>query len=132
MGALVAGNKAGLIDNDWPLMAGRLFPVDYWQGSAWATFAHGLAAVQFNHRLLAYGLAAAGAALAAGAARAPSLSPAIRRLWFVVGAVLAVQVVLGIATLVAGAPLALALLHQANAAMLLACATALAWRSRRL
>ncbi|MBA3811122.1 MAG: COX15/CtaA family protein [Caulobacteraceae bacterium] len=132
IGALVAGNRAGLIDNDWPLMAGRLFPADYWQGSFWATLAHGLAAVQFNHRLLAYGLAAAGTALALAAARAPTLSPAIRRLWFAVVAVLFLQVAIGVTTLVAGAPLPLALAHQANAALLLACATALAWRSRRI
>ena len=34
LGALVAGNQAGLIDNDWPLMDGRLVPADYWQGGA--------------------------------------------------------------------------------------------------
>ena len=34
LGALVAGNQAGLIDNDWPLMGGRLVPPDYWQGGA--------------------------------------------------------------------------------------------------
>jgi cytochrome c oxidase assembly protein subunit 15 len=56
LGALVAGNHAGLMDADWPLMAGRVVPEGYWQGGLWATFAHSLAAVQFNHRILAYGL----------------------------------------------------------------------------
>src|SRR5262249_5907290 len=29
LGALVAGNQAGLVYNDWPLFAGRLLPGDY-------------------------------------------------------------------------------------------------------
>jgi cytochrome c oxidase assembly protein subunit 15 len=132
MGALVAGNRAGLIDNDWPLMAGKLFPADYWQGSLWTTFAHGQAAVQFNHRMLADALAAAGVAALVIAARSPILPPAIRGLWFVSGAVLVVQIVLGIVTLIAGAPLALAIIHQTSAAILLACAIILAWRSQRI
>ena len=37
LGALVAGNDAGLIYNDWPLMNGRLIPDDYAAGSVWAT-----------------------------------------------------------------------------------------------
>ena len=58
LGALVAGNHAGLANADWPLMSGRVVPADYWQGGLWATLAHGLAAVQFNHRYIAYALAA--------------------------------------------------------------------------
>jgi cytochrome c oxidase assembly protein subunit 15 len=45
LGALVAGNHAGLIDNDWPLMAGSFVPGDYWKGGVWATLAHGASAV---------------------------------------------------------------------------------------
>ena len=54
LGALVAGNHAGLVDNDWPLMNGWFFPTDYSAGSFWATVAHSQAAVQFNHRMVAY------------------------------------------------------------------------------
>src|SRR5436190_2606832 len=54
LGALVAGNRAGRIYNDWPLMNGQIFPKDYAGNSLWDTIAHSLAAVQFNHRLLAY------------------------------------------------------------------------------
>jgi cytochrome c oxidase assembly protein subunit 15 len=41
------------------------------------------------------------------------------------------QAVLGIATLMAGVPLSLGILHQAGAVFLLAAATAFAWRVRR-
>ena len=42
------------------------------------------------------------------------------------------QVALGIAALWSGVPLPLAILHQANAAIVLAVAIALAWRARRV
>ena len=53
LGALVAGNDAGLVYNDWPLMNGRLFPSDYVGAGFWGTLAHSQAAVQFNHRIFA-------------------------------------------------------------------------------
>ena len=54
LGALVAGNDAGLVYNDWPLMNGRLAPDDYWGGDLWSTLAHVQGAVQLHHRLVAY------------------------------------------------------------------------------
>jgi cytochrome c oxidase assembly protein subunit 15 len=116
LGAVVAGNHAGLVDSDWPLMAGRLFPEGYWRGGLWATFAHGMAAVQFNHRVVAYCLLAFALGLAAGAARSQALPRNLRAL------VLAILAVV---------PLYLALLHQANAACLFLLAISLAWRTRR-
>ncbi len=122
MGALVAGNGAGLIDGDWPLMAGRLFPVDYWHGGVWETFGHGRSAVQFNHRVMAYGLLVLGAvpAVVRGRGRAHA------RLTFVL---LVLQAGLGVSALLYGDPLWLALLHQANAALVLIAATVLVRRT---
>jgi heme a synthase len=131
MGALVAGNHAGLIDGDWPLMAGRWFPEDYWQAGLWGTFAHGLAAVQFDHRVVAYALLFAAGGLAFAAARSPSAPSSIRLLIFAALADACLQAALGIASLWLNVPLALALAHQLNAAILLALATSLAWRTRR-
>ena len=37
-------NKAGLIDNDWPLMDGQVVPSDYAGTSLWATLAHSASA----------------------------------------------------------------------------------------
>jgi heme a synthase len=132
MGALVAGNHAGLIDGDWPLMAGRVFPEDYWQGGVRATFVHGLAAVQFDHRILAYALLVAAGALAFAAARSRRLPASIRLLVFAALADVCLQAALGIAALWLNVPLALALAHQLNAVLLLAISISLAWRTRRV
>lgn len=128
LGSLVAGNHAGLVDADWPLMAGRWFPIDYWRGSAWGTFAHGPAAVQFNHRIGAYLLVAFAAALFVAALKARRLRPLATAVFVLVLA----QASLGVATLWLTVPLPIALTHQFTAAILLAHATALHWRARRL
>ncbi|HXV00010.1 MAG TPA: COX15/CtaA family protein [Caulobacteraceae bacterium] len=126
MGALVAGNHAGLVDADWPLMAGRVFPGDFWQGGLWATLVHGAAAVQFNHRIWAYGLLAAGVGLAVA-----GWSGRRRGLTLAIATLLLVQATIGVAMLWLTVPLPLALLHQSIAAGLLALATVLAWQYRR-
>jgi cytochrome c oxidase assembly protein subunit 15 len=132
MGALVAGDGAGRVDNDWPLMDGHVFPIDYWQGAVGATFVHGRAAVQFNHRLLAYGLIVFGVGLAAIAARNRTTPKAVLFLSQLVVVLIIAQAGLGVATLLTGDPLALALAHQANAAILLSVSIFLAWRCRGL
>ena len=130
LGALVAGNHAGLVDADWPLMAGRIFPSGYWQGSLWSTLIRGAAAVQFNHRVWAYLLLAAGLAIAFASLR--QAAAPLRPLAMAIAGLLILQVGLGIATLLLTVPLALALLHQFTAVSLLAVATAFVWRTRRL
>jgi heme a synthase len=132
LGALVAGNKAGLIDNDWPLMAGRFVPDDYWARGLWSTLAHNASAVQFNHRLLAYALLAAGWTMAILALGGRATRSSLRPLALAVAGLLTLQVMLGIGTLVWGVPLAMALAHQATAALLLAMAAAFAWHARRI
>ena len=128
LGALVAGNHAGLANADWPLMSGRVFPSDYSQGDVWTTLVHGLAAVQLHHRLLAYGLAIFALCLAIAGAR--SQSKPVRTLSTVIAGIVVVQIGLGVALLLGGVPLNLALSHQITASLLLGCATALAWFSR--
>jgi cytochrome c oxidase assembly protein subunit 15 len=131
LGALVAGNQAGLVDNDWPLMRGRIFPQDYWAGSWAQTLLHSQAAVQFNHRLVAYGLFVLALGTGLAAAFAPRASGAIRALAIVVAVLVAAQAGLGVATLINAAPLPLAIAHQAGAAIVLAMAVGFAWRARR-
>jgi len=131
LGALVAGNQAGLIYNDWPLMAGQVFPRAYIDGGLFHSLLHSQAAVQFNHRLVAYILFASALGLAIAAFRAPALARQTRRLFVVLAGLVMLQACLGIATLMAHAPLSLSAMHQAGAAIVLACATALAWRSQR-
>ena len=131
LGALVAGNHAGLIYNDWPLMNGKLFPTDYAHGGLWSTLAHSQAAVQFNHRLVAYitFVVAVGFALAVAASR--RFPPQVKIMAGVLAGAVTMQVVLGIATLMMVAPLGMSLVHQIWAVVVLTTALALAWRIRR-
>ena len=53
-GALVAGLRAGLIYNSFPMMGGALVPSDYWLPElGWINAFENRAAVQFHHRVLA-------------------------------------------------------------------------------
>ena len=117
-GALVAGNNGGLIYNSFPLMDGDLVPADYRSEATWVADAlENPAAAQFNHRLLALAalLAVAAAWLGAGGLRAGT------REHLLLAAVL-FQAGLGLATLLAVAPLGLAALHQFAAMLLLTAA----------
>jgi cytochrome c oxidase assembly protein subunit 15 len=131
LGALVAGNQAGLIDNDWPLMNGDFIPSDYLRGSLWVTLVHGQSAVQFNHRLIAYAVVIAAVGITGTGLNSRILMGQSRGLALAVGIVAVLQACLGVATLMLRVPLPLALAHQAGAAILLALATGLAWRVRR-
>jgi cytochrome c oxidase assembly protein subunit 15 len=131
LGALVAGNQAGLIDNDWPLMNGYLVPPDYAKATLWATLAHSQAAVQFNHRVFAYLVVIAAVGVAGAGLNSGVLMGQSRGLALAVGVIAVLQALLGVATLVTRVPLPLALGHQAGAAILLALAVGLAWRVRR-
>lgn len=131
LGALVAGNHAGLTNNDWPRMAEHWIPIDYWQGGIWATLAHGVAAVQFNHRVIAYGLLVFALGLAGVGVRSTRLDIGARALCAAAGALSLVQVMLGVATLVMIVPLPMAMLHQATAVVLLGLAAVLAWSVQR-
>ena len=130
LGALVAGNDAGLIYNDWPLMNGRFFPADYAADGLWRTLAHSQAAVQFNHRLFGYLLFVAAIAFAVGVARARFGGP-VKPLAMLTAALVTAQAGLGVWTLMAAAPLSLSILHQTGAVAVLAASLGLAWRMRR-
>ena len=132
LGALVAGNQAGLIYNDWPLFAGRLFPQDYAGAGVWATLAHSQGAVQLHHRLVAYLLLAAAIGIAVGAWRSRYLAQESRTLAIGVAVLVVVQAALGIATLMARVPIGLGAAHQLTAALALSLAVAFAWRVRRV
>ncbi|MFO1014124.1 MAG: COX15/CtaA family protein [Caulobacteraceae bacterium] len=128
LGALVAGNDAGRIYNDWPLMNGEFFPGAYASGGLWATLAHSQAAVQFNHRIGAYLILFVAVCLAVYAARRNTEG---KVLVFAVLGLVILQAGLGVSTLMLAAPLGLSLAHQTGAALVLAAATALAWRAGR-
>ncbi|HEY0650915.1 COX15/CtaA family protein [Phenylobacterium sp.] len=132
LGALVAGNDAGFVYNDWPLMNGRLLPDDYASASLWATLAHSQGAVQLHHRLVAYVLTAVAVTLGVAAWRSRYLAHESKLLGVAVAGAVAAQALLGIATLMLGAPVGLSIVHQLAAALVLTLAVAFAWRVRRV
>lgn len=114
-GGFVAGLRAGLTYNTFPLMDGRLVPEGYAQLSPfWRNLTANIAAVQFNHRLLATLAGLAALAAAAWGARALPAGPA-RAALLALGAVVALQYALGVATLLMVVPVWLGTLHQTAA-----------------
>ena len=65
------------------------------------------------------------------ALRSPYLLPQVKRLALALGGVVALQILLGIATLMSHVPISLGMAHQITAAILLAVSVAFAWRVRR-
>jgi cytochrome c oxidase assembly protein subunit 15 len=122
-GGFVAGIRAGLAYNTFPLMNGDFVPpeilvLEPW----WRNFFWNMATVQFDHRLLAWLLAVAGPILAWKLATAPGVPPRARTGGFVLVALLALQIALGIATLLLVVPVPLAAAHQGGAVLVFASA----------
>jgi cytochrome c oxidase assembly protein subunit 15 len=133
LGALVAGNRAGQVYTDWPLMAGKVIPKDYAPKGArlWDILAHNQAAVQFNHRLGGYLLFILSMVFAIGVWRASRTLMPIKQWAAALFGVVTLQAALGIMTLRMAAPLGLSLTHQVGAVAVLATAIILAWRMQR-
>jgi len=113
-GGFVAGIDAGFGFNTWPLMEGALLPqglfvADPW----WRNMFENALTVQFNHRVLAYIITIAVAAYAYAERSQTSM---------ILLATVALQVVLGIWTLLWAVPLWLGLAHQGGALFVLAAA----------
>ena len=131
LGAFVAGLKAGLVYNTWPAMNGQLVPSDYWlPGRGVMSLFESHAAVQFNHRVVAYVVVAIvlwqlvrvlGAGVRGG----------VRQSAIALALAVLLQVTLGIMTLVLHVPLDLALLHQATAVAVLGLAIWHLFETRR-
>ena len=133
LGALVAGNHAGRVFNDWPMMNGRLVPRGYFepQHGFWGSLGHSQAAVQFNHRLIGYALLAGIVAYAVRVTQARGIAQPVRRTVFWLAGLVSFQAILGIITLRFGDPIWLAMLHQVCAVVVLGGALLLAWRTPR-
>jgi len=115
-GALVAGLRAGLVTDQWPLMNGRFFPSAEF---AAAPFPGSLIGdpyvVHFIHRWWAWVVVAALVVLARRARAAGS-----RRASVAIHSTFGTQVLLGIATVMTGVSVPLAALHQLTGALLVA------------
>ena len=118
-GGLVAGTRAGLTYNTFPLMDGRLVPAGYAQlHPLWLNWFENIAAVQFDHRALAVVTVSAVFLLWAAGLRA-NLPISARRALHALLAVAVLQAALGISTLLLVVPIPLAAAHQAGAVLLL-------------
>ena len=120
-GAFVAGLKAGYLHPTFPKMSGHWIPPGMFELSPWwRSFFENPVTAQFSHRLLA--LASCVAVVAAWAASLGADVSRRARLWAHASlAAAAVQVGLGISTLLLHVPVPLAAGHQAGAIALLTC-----------
>ena len=119
LGAFVAGMKAGLAHNTWPLMDAHLLPSGLLAMSPWwiNAFENALT-VQFNHRLMAY-LVAIVVTWHAVQIMRDTRHAHLRTTAILVLAATLGQIGLGIWTLLAAVPIALGIAHQAGALILL-------------
>jgi heme a synthase len=121
-GGFTAGLHAGLTYNTFPLMAGRLVPAGYGLlRPFWRNWFENITAVQFDHRLLAVATAII-IALVWGAGQRTTLPRPAREALHALLGLAALQVALGIATLLLAVPIPLAAAHQAGAVGLLTAA----------
>jgi cytochrome c oxidase assembly protein subunit 15 len=122
LGGFVAGIRAGFAYNTFPLMNGHIVPPEllalapWWQNFFW-----NMATVQFDHRALGW-LLAVMVPLLWWRLRGRQLPRRARAGGTALLVMLAVQLALGIATLVNVVPLPLAAMHQAGAVIVVALA----------
>ena len=130
-GGFVAGIRAGFAYNTFPLMNGHVVPpeifmIDPW----WKNFFWNMATVQFDHRLGAWALALLVPWFWLRS-RAEALRPQTRIACNLLLAMLAVQIALGIITLLLRVPVLLGAAHQAGAVLLFAASLACVHALRR-
>ena len=124
-GGFVAGLRAGLAYNTFPLMNGYWIPPQILLLEPWyLNFFENAATVQFDHRLLAWLLAVL-VPWFWWRSRRVTLTPGARLWCDALPAVLLLQLTLGIATLLLAVPVALGAAHQAGALLLLTTALAI-------
>ncbi len=118
LGALVAGIDAGRSYTDWPMMAGQFFPATAFDlAPAWRNFFEEAGLVQFNHRIVGYLLFAVGILVWLRARRAANKH--VRIAFLAIVLMMAIQMLLGIMTVLYAAPWGLAILHQFGAVLLI-------------
>jgi len=118
-GGFVAGTKAGFAFNTFPFMNGKIVPDGIFSMQPfYINFFENIAAVQFNHRLFALLVVSLFVYLLFNSRRV-NLNNRTRLSIHYVEGMLAIQIILGITTLLYVVPVPLAACHQAGALMLL-------------
>jgi heme a synthase len=125
LGAWVAGLDAGYVSNSWPLMNDRLVPegID-WSRGTWFALTHDPFLTHFLHRWWAWVAVAALIIMARRVRQAGA-----RRISVAIHSAFGVQILLGIATVMTGMNIVLAVLHQAVGALVVATTI---WGAHRL
>jgi heme a synthase len=125
LGAWVAGLDAGYVANSWPLMNDHLFPrgID-WSNGVWFAVTHDPYLIHFLHRWWAWVAVAMLVLLARAVKRVGGRAESIA-----IHSAFGVQILLGIATVMSGVNIVLAVLHQAVGALLV---IATVWGVHRL
>ncbi len=124
LGAWVAGLNAGLASDTWPLMQGRFFPEVGWSNGVLWTLGHDHFLLHFLHRWWAWLVVAALIIMARKLKKAGDRPASIY-----IHSTFGIQIILGIATVLTGVDLWLAVAHQLVGALLVA---ATAWGAHRL
>ncbi|MDP5020665.1 MAG: COX15/CtaA family protein [Rickettsiaceae bacterium] len=118
-GAFVAGLDAGLVYNSFPLMGENFIPYELTEtGVSFASWGEPVF-VQFVHRIAAYMLFVVICIFCVQALRFHNRK--LSRVVLYVFLALVLQISLGVVTLIYNVPIALALLHQFGAMLLLSC-----------
>ena len=118
-GAFVAGNSAGFIFNTFPLMNGKVIPLDIFvMEPLWRNFFENSALVQLIHRLAACLSVLIGLSIAI-IGQSSQLPSSTRQTLLIMGAVVFTQFLLGVSTLLLSVPIALGAFHQACAILVL-------------
>ena len=117
LGALVAGIDAGRSYIDWPMMHGVFVPPELFEMTPfWVNFFENPATTQFFHRMTGYALAIF--AVVVWLRGRKSTHRATRAAFNALFAVVWAQIVLGVFTVLYGAPWQLGIAHQATAVLL--------------
>lgn len=117
IGALVAGIDAGRSYTDWPLMGGQVLPASaFVLEPVWRNFFESPGLVQFIHRVTGYLLLAFAVVVWLRARK--SAHAKTRFAFNAMFAAMSLQIVLGIVTVLYGAPWQVAILHQFLAVIL--------------
>mgnify|MGYP000153265842 FL=1 len=128
-GGLVAGIRAGLAYNTFPLMNGHFIPPEIFLLEPWwRNFFDNMATVQFDHRLIAWILMFT-VPYFWFKARKQQLSDSAKLACNLLLIMLVIQVGLGISTLLLAVPIKLAAAHQGGAMLLF---TAALWVNHKL
>jgi heme a synthase len=133
-GALVAGMRAGLVYNTWPLIDDRLIPraADlFFADPVWMNFFENTLTIQFTHRIVGYALALLALLHLADAVATAGHRKGVRGGALALALAVLAQIAVGVFTLIYRVPIELAQLHQGTALLVLTLATLHAERLTR-